>query len=105
MMADLRFTVSVVQFYGRFGPGYSFDLAFKDKESNKVYEGLFWYPEDDRVQPAMVLEKAALEEQYQDNFVAHPHYKDYLEIVLKQMPQKSEIEAELNKNKGDSREV
>ena len=105
MMSNLRFTVSVVQFYGKFGPGYSFDLAFKDMVTNKVYEGLFWYPEDDRVQPAMVLEADALEETYKDNFSAHPNYKDYLEIVLKSMPEKSLIQAEVDKNKGGSGEV
>jgi hypothetical protein len=105
MATNLRFSVSVVQFYGKFGPGYSFDLAFKDLETNKVYEGLFWYPEDENVEPAMVLEADALEEAYKDNFKMHPHFKDYLEIVVKAMPERSTIQAEVDKNKGGSSEV
>ena len=105
MDAKLRFSVTVVQFYGQLGPGYSFDLAFKDLETNKVYEGLFWYPEDERIEPAMVLENAALEEQYIDNFRAHPHFKDYLEMVVKNMPEKTLLKEEVNKLKGDSNEI
>lgn len=105
MTTKLRFNITVVQFYGKFGPGYSFDLAFQDCDTKKVYEGLFWYPEDDKVEPAMVLENDAMDEAYKDNFTMHPNYKDYLEIVLNSMPSKKELEDEHVKKSGGSDEI
>lgn len=105
MQSNLLYTVTVVQFYGLLGPGYTFDLAFQHKESNKVYEGLFWYPMDDTVQAAMVLEANALNDPYKDNFLAHPHYQDYLLLVMQQMPTKEQLQAEVAKKSGGVDEI
>lgn len=99
MEQKLQYLISVVQFYGKLGPGYSFDVAFKDSNSNRVYEGLFWYSEDDRVESALVLEDEALEEKYRGNFKSHPDYKTYLEELIKKMPDKKILESESKKIK------
>lgn len=99
MEHKLQYLISVVQFYGKLGPGYSFDIAFKDPNTNRVYEGLFWYAEDDRVESALVLEDEALEEKYRSNFKAHPDYKSYLEMLIKMMPEKKILESESKKIK------
>lgn len=96
---DLQYLISVVQFYGKLGPGYSFDVAFKDPKSNRVYEGLFWYAEDNRVESALVLEDEALEEKYRGNFKTHPDYKKYLDVLIEKMPDKKILESESKKIK------
>jgi len=96
---NLKYLISVVHFYGKLGPGYSFDVAFKDRETSKLYEGLFWYSENDKIESALVIENEALEEIYKDNFKKHPDYKKYLEQIVKMMPEKSILEVESKKLK------
>ena len=86
----LKYQTYIVSLGEKLGPGYTINIAFKDLETNKVYEGLYWLPEDEKIQEALVVEDAALEEKYHGQFSQHPHYISYIEAITKQID-RSEI--------------
>ncbi len=90
MESILKYQTYIVGLGEKLGPGYTVNVAFKDSDSNQVYEGLCWLPEDEAVQAALAIEDAALEEKYRGQFSQHPHYISYIEAITKQID-RSEI--------------
>ena len=90
MENSLKYQPYIVSLGEKLGPGYTINVAFKDKESNKVYEGLCWLPEDEKYEVALAIEDAALEEKYHGQFSQHPDYILYIKAITKQID-RSEI--------------